>query len=186
MTGRLFRLVLPNLPSFLCRDTVAGRRICDMATSRGNSDDHREIIRERLALALGNESTADHDELHSRATGIEHALSDSLRPGSKEYMSKARSLVCNLKGNAGLRQRVLSGEVHPSALVAASAQELASDDLKVRRRQSAELILSLSLTLALALALTLSRYGGSRVRSDSCPPARWAARATGSSAGRRG
>ena len=109
-----------------------------MATARGNSDDQREIIRQRLASALGNQSTADHDELHSRATGIEDAMSDSLRPGSKEYMGKARSLVCNLKGNAGLRLRVLSGEVHPSALVAASAQELASEALKVQRQQNAE------------------------------------------------
>ena len=125
----------------------------NMASARGNSDDHREIIRERLASALGSQSNANlwqphnswlpsnsasHDELHSRATGIEDAMSDSLRPGSKEYMGKARSLVCNLKSNAGLRAQVISGEFHPSALVAASAQELASEALKVRRQQSAE------------------------------------------------
>ena len=109
------------------------------ATERANSDEQREIIRERLAAALGTQSTADYDELHSaRATGIEDAMSASLGPGSKEYMGKARSLVSNLKGNASLRQRVLSGGLHPNALVAASAKELASEALKVQRQQSAE------------------------------------------------
>ena len=108
------------------------------ATERSNSDEQREIIRERLASALGTQSTAASHELHSRATGIEDAMSTSLGPGSKEYMGKARSLVSNLKGNARLRQRVLSGELHPSALVAASAKELASEALKVQRQQSAE------------------------------------------------
>ena len=65
-------------------------------------------------------------------------MSTFLGPGSKEYMGKARSLVSNLKGNASLRQRVLSGELHPTALVAASAKELASEALKVQRQQSAE------------------------------------------------
>ena len=108
------------------------------APERANSDEQREIIRERLASALGTQSTAASHELHSRATGIEDAMSTSLGPGSKEYMGKARSLVSNLKGNASLRQRVLSGELHPSALVAASAKELASEALKVQRQQSAE------------------------------------------------
>ena len=107
------------------------------APERANSDEQREIIRERLASALGTQSTAASHELHSRATGIEDAMS-ALVPGSKEYMSKARSLVSNLKGNASLRQRVLSGELHPTALVAASAKELASEALKVQRQQSAE------------------------------------------------
>ena len=133
-----FMFVFQQTPRRCAISEVAGWRAGpdnrhNMASARGNSDDQREIIRERLASALGNQSSCDFDELHSRATGIEDAMSDSLRPGSKEYMGKARSLVCNLKSNAGLRDRVISGEFHPSALVAASAQELASEALKVRR-----------------------------------------------------
>lgn len=97
-----------------------------------NTDDQRATVREKLASTLGTESSA------AVVVGIESAMSHALRPGGKDYMTKARSLISNLKGNGGLRQRVLSGAISPEDLVAASAHDLASDHLKMKRLISAE------------------------------------------------
>ena len=68
-----------------------------------NTDDQRATVREKLASTLGTESSA------AVVVGIESAMSHALRPGGKDYMTKARSLISNLKGNGRLRQRVRRG-----------------------------------------------------------------------------
>jgi len=49
---------------------------------------------------------------------------------SKDYTTKARSLIFNLKKNERLRQDLCEGAVAPESLVHMSAQELATEDKK--------------------------------------------------------
>ena len=96
------------------------------------SEETRAAVRKSLAQALRT-------DLESEAVAsIEKAMGAALVAGSKEYSAKARSLVSNFKGNADLREQVLSGALGPVALVSASVKDLAPDKLKMQRQLSAE------------------------------------------------
>jgi len=62
----------------------------------------------------------------------------SVRPYSAEYRTKARSIAFNLKGNAGLRARVLDGTLSAAELCTLSPDELATDALRSKRQRMEE------------------------------------------------
>lgn len=89
--------------------------------SSGPGDERRDITRV-LARVLENEDVAAELEaaLH---TGIE----------KRNYLTKARSIHFNLKKNATLRQRLLSGQITCEQLVVMTPAEMATEEDKEQR-----------------------------------------------------
>ena len=99
-----------------------------------------QAVRSKITVMLGD-AVQDPSPLFNLGRAIESALfelhgrSDT---NSGEYRGKARSIGFNLKRNEGLRARVLSGEVRPDELCAMSPDELATDELKLKRARMEE------------------------------------------------
>jgi hypothetical protein len=75
----------------------------------------------------------------SRISEIAHQLEKSIEAlypqegNGKAYMSKARSLIFNLKRNQKLREYVVSGQIEPGSLVHFSPEELATEEVQLQR-----------------------------------------------------
>lgn len=72
---------------------------------------------------------------------IEEAINNSspFERDSKQYNTKVRSLLFNLKKNKSLRTDLTNGSLHPSLLVTLSAADLATDELRQARQQESNL-----------------------------------------------
>lgn len=94
-------------------------------------------VRDRCIVMLYNaiclDSGAPVDQLLRRAREIEEAvLKQNNGKTEAGYRNKIRSLYLNLKdkGNPGLRESVVSGDLHASKLPTMSSKDLASEDRK--------------------------------------------------------
>lgn len=88
----------------------------------------KEGVNEAAVLQLVGPRTAE----------IESAIQQKFKNDRKAYADKARSLFFNLKKNRPLAVSVLLGHVEPGELVAFSAEQLASDDIRLQREATAK------------------------------------------------
>jgi len=96
------------------------------------NDKTRDKCIELLYDALACDSTAANDLILSRAQAIESEVAKDIGTANAQYKNKMRSLFLNLKdrGNPGLRQRVLSGELSAVSVATMSASDMASKERK--------------------------------------------------------
>ena len=107
------------------------------------SDPVREKTRDLLKTALAEELSAGADDVELRtpmeaATDVEAEMFKLLCPQSSsqvsaEYKAKYRSMSWNLKKNADLRLRILSGELEAAVLVQMEPDELANEATRSER-----------------------------------------------------
>lgn len=73
-----------------------------------------------------------------RAAEMEGAIFEGFARDKKAYMDKSRSICFNLKKNQPLTVSILLGQVEPKEVVKMSAEELASDEIKQKREETAK------------------------------------------------
>jgi hypothetical protein len=66
---------------------------------------------------------------------VENLYGSSEDDGGKGYTVKARSLLYNLRRNEDLRAAIIRGEVQPSSLAQLSSEDLATEEVKGRRKK---------------------------------------------------
>ena len=90
--------------------------------------------RSKIAVLLG-EAARDPSPLFDLGRAVEAALfaAHGADAASPEYRAASRVLAANLKRNAPLRARVLSGDLPPASLCAMTPDELATEDLRSTR-----------------------------------------------------
>ncbi|RUP07332.1 transcription elongation factor S-II, partial [Jimgerdemannia flammicorona] len=100
----------------------------------------RDRTIELLYSAVGLGSFVDADLLLQRATKIEEIIFENFAAVNEGYKNKVRSLIANLKakGNPGLRESVVSGELSVKRLCAMSKDEMMSEEAKTRDRKLEE------------------------------------------------
>ena len=92
----------------------------------------------KLASTLAPDDEKPPEEVVAIAATVEEAIAAKHGIGSKDYTARSRSLVFNLTKNNDLRKRVLSRAVSATWLVNASVTDLATDALKMQRKESLE------------------------------------------------
>ncbi|KAG2225927.1 hypothetical protein INT45_006623 [Circinella minor] len=100
----------------------------------------RDKTIELMYSAVGLGSYADSVLLLKRAKAIENAVYIDFGGVNDGYKNKVRSLALNLKnkGNPGLRESVVSGELPVVKLCTMSVEDMASEESKARDRKLAE------------------------------------------------
>jgi transcription elongation factor S-II len=73
-----------------------------------------------------------------RTAEIEAAIQTQFKSDRKAYADKARSLFFNLKKNQPLAVSILLGHVDPPELVLYTAEQLASDEVRTKRQETAQ------------------------------------------------
>ena len=108
------------------------------ANSPRSPDGLRAILRGKFSAALTTGDVAPSERVSEIAASVEAAVAEKFGAGTKEYTSKGRSLEFNLKKNAQLRSQLLVGDLSVAWLVSASVADLATDALKLQRRESTD------------------------------------------------
>ena len=131
-------------------DTKAAHaRAQQLAEEKVVRDKVRDSVREAMEMATRENAAEGHadDDVGSPsdvATAVEEALYAKCGSVDKEYRTRARSLMFNLKDlhNPQLRARVLANDLRAESVVGMSPQELASKELvewrKARQRAAGE------------------------------------------------
>jgi transcription elongation factor S-II len=73
-----------------------------------------------------------------RAAELEQALQDKFRSDRRGYTDKARSICFNLKKNGPLSADLVLGHVEPTELVNFTSEQLASDEMRLKREETAK------------------------------------------------
>ena len=108
--------------------------------------DVREVLRQKMATALSQgapapsegEASGPGEAAMEAAKRVEAAVAGKFGAASKEYTAKGRSLIFNLQKNAQLRAQLVAGVLSVDWLVTASTADLATDALKLQRRESTD------------------------------------------------
>lgn len=130
-------------------ETKAAReRAVALAEERKVRDKVMESVREAMEMAAREAATEGHEDESASpeevAKAVETALYEKCGSVDKEYRTRARSLMFNLRdaANPQLRARVLASDLRPERIVGMSPQELANKELvewrKARQRAAGE------------------------------------------------
>ena len=130
-------------------ETKAAReRAAALAEERKVRDKVLESVQEAMEMAAREAATEGHEEQSASpeevAKAVETALYEKCGSVDKEYRTRARSLMFNLRdaANPQLRARVLASDLLPERIVGMSPQELANKELvewrKARQRAAGE------------------------------------------------
>ena len=93
-----------------------------------------ELLKQQLVQSMPDEVAMSIAMVIEK--GMDHAM--SYDRAQKEYHSKARQLVVNIKKNPQLRENLLNGDVDPTMLATMTVSELASEEAKERRKHTLE------------------------------------------------
>lgn len=104
----------------------------DGAKLESKGDKARDKCIELIYDAMASDSGAPADQILKRAYGIEYCVYKEFDGVSKEYSTKMRRLLTNLKDkkNPGLRAGVVSGDIPVEKFVVMTAEEMASEEMK--------------------------------------------------------
>ena len=91
-----------------------------------------------LLLKQGVSATAVKHLTGPRAAEMERAIQKKFGSDRKGYADKARSLFFNLKKNQDLVVSLLLGQIEPKEIVEFSAEQLASDEIRKKREETAQ------------------------------------------------
>ncbi|EJT51614.1 positive transcription elongation factor [Trichosporon asahii var. asahii CBS 2479] len=105
------------------------------------TDDMVSRLRSDSTDAASEDLTSDKKTIAERAIGIEREAFKLLKFNSgNEYRAKMRSLFLNIKdkGNPGLRNEIVLGQVTPDKVVRMSKEEMASESVRLLNEKLAE------------------------------------------------
>lgn len=131
--------VAPSTPVTPTMSSIGGSSKTDTRTAKSDGvktavtgDKTRDKCLELIYDALVWDSSAPSELIFTRAKGIEKIVLDDHDGTTAAYKAKIRSLFVNLKdkNNPGLRESVVSGDLHIQRFCKMTSQEMASEERK--------------------------------------------------------
>ncbi|KLO08154.1 transcription elongation factor [Schizopora paradoxa] len=126
----------PTTPTLGSQDVARSAKL-DGVKVNATGDKTRDKCIELIYDSLSIGSTAPNDQILRKAQAIEQqVITDFDNVMGKEYKDKMRSLFLNLKdkGNPGLRQGVVDGDIPVPKLCKMSPQDMASEERKAENK----------------------------------------------------